>query len=45
MMYDSYQAMADLGDSVRQLAANAERILNTWSDGQYASQLQRMAAY
>ena len=45
MMYDSYQAMADVGDSVRLLAANAERILNTWSTGPFASPMRRMAAY
>jgi polyhydroxyalkanoate depolymerase len=45
MMYDSYQAMADVGDSARLLAANAERILNIWATGPFASPMRRMAAY
>src|ERR1700685_4585391 len=45
MMYDSYQAMADVGDAVRLLAFNAERILNVWTSGPFASPFQRMAAY
>jgi poly(3-hydroxybutyrate) depolymerase len=45
MMYDSYQAIADVGDAVRALAFNAERILQTWAVGPFASPLQRMAAY
>jgi polyhydroxyalkanoate depolymerase len=45
MMYDSYQALADVGDSVRLLAFNAERILRTWSSGPFGSPWQRMAAY
>ena len=45
MMYDSYQAMADVGDSARLLAANAERILNIWTTGPFASPMRRMAAY
>jgi len=44
-MYDSYQAMADVGDAVRLLAFNAERILKSWAAGPFASPLQRMAAY
>jgi poly(3-hydroxybutyrate) depolymerase len=44
-MYDSYQALADVGDSVRLLAANAEHILKSWASGPFASPLQRMAAY
>ena len=45
MMYDSYQALADVGDSVRLLAFNAERILKVWSSGPFASPFQQMAAY
>lgn len=45
MMYDAYQAMADVGDRVRLLAGNAQAILSAWSSGPYASPLQRMAAY
>jgi poly(3-hydroxybutyrate) depolymerase len=45
MMYDSYQAMADVGDSVRLLAFNAERFLRTWATGPFASPLQRTAAW
>jgi poly(3-hydroxybutyrate) depolymerase len=45
MMYDSYQALADVGDRVRLLSANAETILNCWSSRPYASLFARMAAY
>ena len=45
MMYNSYQALADVGDSVRLLASNAERILKTWASGPFQSPFQRMAAY
>ncbi|MGD0722822.1 MAG: polyhydroxyalkanoate depolymerase [Roseiarcus sp.] len=45
MIYDSYQALADVGDAVRLLAFNAERILKTWASGPFESPLQRMAAY
>jgi polyhydroxyalkanoate depolymerase len=45
MMYDAYQAFADVGDRVRLLAANSEKILNRWSDWPWASPLARMAAY
>jgi poly(3-hydroxybutyrate) depolymerase len=45
MMYDAYQALADVGDRVRMLAANAETILNSWSNQPYSSPLARMAAY
>jgi poly(3-hydroxybutyrate) depolymerase len=45
MMYDLYQTTADVGDAVRLLAANAERILKTWASGPFASPLTRMAAY
>src|SRR5258708_29791741 len=45
MMYDSYQAIADVGDAVRLLAFNAERILKIWASGPFASPFQRMAAY
>src|SRR5271163_1428924 len=45
MMYDAYQAVADVGDRVRLLSANAEAILNCWSSRPWASPLARMAAY
>ena len=45
MMYDAYQAMADVGDRVRSFAASAEAILGVWQNRPYASPLQRMAAY
>jgi poly(3-hydroxybutyrate) depolymerase len=45
MMYDAYQALADVGDRFRLLSANAEAILNCWSSRPWASQLARMAAY
>ena len=44
-LYDSYQALADAGDSARLLAANAERILKSWASGPFASPLKSMAAY
>ena len=45
MMYDAYQAMADVGERVRSFAANAEAILGVWRNRPYASPLARMAAY
>ena len=45
MMYDAYQAMADVGDRVRLLAANSQAILSTWAGGVKGSPLHRMAAY
>ena len=45
MMYDAYQALADAGDRVRLLAANAESILKTWSNPTHGTPLARMAAY
>jgi polyhydroxyalkanoate depolymerase len=45
MMYDSYQAFADVGDAVRLLASNTERILKIWSSGPFATPFERMAAY
>lgn len=45
MMYDAYQAYADMAHPVRTLAANAESILTTWGHAPYNSPLQRMAAY
>ncbi len=45
MMYDAYQGMADAGDRVRLLAANAEAIVKAWSSNPYASPWRRMAAY
>ena len=44
MMYDAYQALADVADRVRLLSANAETILNCWSSRPWASPLARMAA-
>jgi poly(3-hydroxybutyrate) depolymerase len=44
MMYDAYQALADVGDRFRLLSANAEAILNCWSSRPWASPLARMAA-
>jgi poly(3-hydroxybutyrate) depolymerase len=45
MMYDAYQAYADLSHQVRTLASSSNRILSHWSASQYASPLRRMAAY
>jgi polyhydroxyalkanoate depolymerase len=45
MMYDAYQGMADAGDRVRLLAANAQAILQAWSSNPYASLWRRMEAY
>jgi polyhydroxyalkanoate depolymerase len=45
MIYDAYQAYADMAHPVRTLAANAESILTTWGQAPYNSPLQRMAAY
>lgn len=45
MMYDAYQAYADLSHPVRALASNSNCILSLWSTMQYASPLRRMAAY
>jgi poly(3-hydroxybutyrate) depolymerase len=45
MMYDAYQALADAGDRVRLLAANAESILKTWTNPTHGTPLARMAAY
>jgi poly(3-hydroxybutyrate) depolymerase len=45
MMYDAYQGMADAGDRVRLLAANAQAILKAWSSNPYASLWRRMEAY
>jgi polyhydroxyalkanoate depolymerase len=44
-MYDAYQGLADLGERVRVLAANAEAILKAWSSQPCASPWRRMAAY
>jgi len=44
-LYDSYSALADVGDCMRLLASNAERILKSWASGPFASPLQRMAYY
>jgi len=45
MLYDAYQAYADLSHPVRALASSSNRILSLWSTMQYASPLRRMAAY
>lgn len=45
MMYDSYQAIADVSDVMRLLASNAERILQPWTVGPFATLIQRIAAY
>ncbi len=45
MIYDAYQAYADLSHPVRALASSSNRILSLWSTMQYASPLRRMAAY
>ncbi|WP_199769061.1 polyhydroxyalkanoate depolymerase [Methylocystis bryophila] len=45
MMYDAYQAYADLSHPVRALASNSNCILSLWSTMQFASPLRRMAAY
>ncbi len=46
MMYDAYQAMADVGDRVRSFGARARsRSSASWRDRPYASPLARMAAY
>jgi polyhydroxyalkanoate depolymerase len=44
-MYDAYQAMADVGDRVRLLAAHSATILDAWTGKSNASPLARMAAY
>jgi len=45
MMYDAYQGMADVGDRVRLLAANAQIVLEAWSSQPFASPWRKMAAY
>jgi polyhydroxyalkanoate depolymerase len=45
MIYDAYQAMADVGDRLRLLAANAEAILQGWSSHPYAPLWRRMEAH
>ncbi len=45
MIYDAYQGMADAGDRVRLLAANAQAILKAWASNPYASLWRRMEAY
>ena len=45
MMYDAYQGLADVGDRVRLLAANAQVILEAWSSQPFASPWRKMAAY
>jgi polyhydroxyalkanoate depolymerase len=45
MMYDAYQGLADVGDRVRQLAANAQIILEAWSSQPFASPWRKMAAH
>ena len=45
MIYNAYQAYADLHHPVRTLAASADRLLSLWSTMRLASPLRRMAAY
>ena len=45
MIYDAYQGMADVGDRVRLLAANAQVILEAWSSQPFAAPWRKMAAY
>ena len=45
MMYDAYQGMADVGDRVRLLAANAQVVLEAWSSQPFATPWRKMAAY
>src|SRR3974390_733658 len=45
MIYDAYQAYADLSHQVRVLASSSNCILSHWSTMKYASPLRRMAAY
>jgi polyhydroxyalkanoate depolymerase len=45
MMYDAYQGMADVGDRVRLLAANAQVVLEAWSSQPFAAPWRKMAAY
>jgi len=45
MLYDAYQAYADLSHQVRALASSSNCILSQWSTMKYASPLRRMAAY
>ncbi len=44
-MYDAYQGMADVGDRVRLLAANAQVVLEAWSSQPFAAPWRKMAAY
>ncbi|MFI5013790.1 MAG: polyhydroxyalkanoate depolymerase [Hyphomicrobiales bacterium] len=44
MMYGAYQAWADLGDPIRGLASNVERILTTWRAGFFADPFLRRLA-
>ncbi|HEY4736896.1 MAG TPA: polyhydroxyalkanoate depolymerase [Xanthobacteraceae bacterium] len=45
MIYDAYQAYADLSHQVRVLASSSNCILSQWGTMKYASPLRRMAAY
>ncbi len=45
MMYNAYQMLADVGDTVRTLAETSESIVSIWSHHPYASPLKRMAAW
>jgi len=45
MLYDAYQAYADLSHQVRALASSSNCILSQWGTMSYASPLRRMAAY
>ena len=45
MIYDAYQGMADVGDRMRLLAANAQAILEAWASQPFAAPWRKMAAY
>jgi len=45
MMYDAYQGLADVGDRVRTLAANAQLVLEAWGSQPFAAPWRKMAAY
>ena len=45
MLYDAYQAYADLSHQVRALASSSNCILSQWGAMSWASPLRRMAAY
>src|SRR5579863_8380712 len=45
MMYDAYQALADVGDRFRLFSANAGMMVGAWATRPQAWPLQRMAAF